>query len=170
MTIKIPFIPVTPAALARLTGEEQIAFGVAADYIGADQKPPMDVIVTLLLAVQRLITEPADPRSATTRGPELTSSTALKDGDSCEMVTIQHTARAASRLVLAVSAALAKWHLLREVSPSRRGSRIVAVPDCARRLTALPPHALRRVLWTHLSYRAVPGAPPGPERRGFHRR
>ncbi len=58
MTIQIPFTPLTPEALARLTGEEQIAFGVAADYISADQKPPMDVIVTLLLAVQRLITSP----------------------------------------------------------------------------------------------------------------
>ena len=53
----IPFAPVTSAALARLTREEQLAFGVAADHIGADQKPPMDVIVTLLLAVQRLITD-----------------------------------------------------------------------------------------------------------------
>lgn len=56
----IPFDPVTPAALARLTREEQLAFGVAADYTAAGQKPPMDVIVTLLLAVQRLITEPAE--------------------------------------------------------------------------------------------------------------
>jgi hypothetical protein len=59
MTSQVPFGPVTPEALAKLTPAEQHAFAAAATYVAGDQKPPLGVIVTLTETVQRLITEPA---------------------------------------------------------------------------------------------------------------
>jgi hypothetical protein len=60
MTSQIPFAPLTPEALSRLTPEEREAFLLAAQFLAGDQKPPAGTIVTLVQAVQRLIGEP-DP-------------------------------------------------------------------------------------------------------------
>ena len=58
MTSQVPFGPVTPEALAKLTPAEQHAFAAAATYVAGDQKPPLGVIVTLTETIRRLITEP----------------------------------------------------------------------------------------------------------------
>jgi len=73
------------------------------------------------------------------------------------------------RLVLAVLPVPASGIFHPEgVSLSGRGSRIVAVPDCARRLTALPPHALRQVPWNKTSlppYALLPAVNGGASAR-----
>lgn len=60
---------------------------------------------------------------------------AMKARDSCETVTVQYSAGAAIAAWLSQRRPLPKWHLLREASPSRRGSRIIAVVRYPRRLT-----------------------------------
>jgi hypothetical protein len=57
VTTQIPFTPITPAAMARLTTSEQHAFTAAAGHVASDRPPPLEVAVTLMLAIQRLITE-----------------------------------------------------------------------------------------------------------------
>lgn len=59
MTSQIPFTPVTPEAMARLTLDEQMAFLAATGSVAQDQKPSLEVIATLVLTIQRLITEGA---------------------------------------------------------------------------------------------------------------
>src|SRR5450755_190086 len=97
----------------------------------------------------------------------LTSSIALKDEDSLHTADGSQHSAGATPLGSRGIAAPAKLASPAGCQPCARGSRIVAMPTCARGLTALPPHALRRVHWTSKLYRAVPGAPPRPERRGF---
>jgi hypothetical protein len=58
MTSQIPFAPLTPESLARLTPAEQHAFAVASEYLAGSQKPPLGVIVTLAETIRRLITGP----------------------------------------------------------------------------------------------------------------
>ena len=58
MNAQIPFAPLTPESLARLTPAEQHAFAVASEYLAGSQKPPLGVIVTLAETIRRLITEP----------------------------------------------------------------------------------------------------------------
>jgi hypothetical protein len=64
MSTQIPFTPVTPESLARLTPAEQQAFTMACEWLAGDLKPPADVIVTLVQAVQRLITDHGGPPRA----------------------------------------------------------------------------------------------------------
>lgn len=64
---QIAFTALTPDAMARLTRAEQAAFMAAAVTVAQDQKPPLEVTVTLLLALQRLLTEPDDAARAVVR-------------------------------------------------------------------------------------------------------
>lgn len=57
MTSQIPFTPLTPEALDRLTLDERLAFLAATGAVGDDQKPSLEVVATLVLTVQRLISE-----------------------------------------------------------------------------------------------------------------
>lgn len=60
MTSQIPFTPLTPEAMERLTLDEVLAFEAATCAVAGDQKPSLEVIASLVLTVQRLITEPAE--------------------------------------------------------------------------------------------------------------
>jgi len=62
MSSQIPFTPVTPEALARLTPAERDAFTTAAEQLAGSQKPSMMTIVTLVETVQRLIAVPDEIR------------------------------------------------------------------------------------------------------------
>jgi hypothetical protein len=59
MTSQIPFTPVTPEALARLTAIERLTFQTSAGLAAAGQKPSLESVVILLEIIQRLIAEPA---------------------------------------------------------------------------------------------------------------
>jgi hypothetical protein len=58
MTSQIPFTPLTPEALARLTPAERETFTMASGMLAAEQKPSMGTIVELYETIHRLITEP----------------------------------------------------------------------------------------------------------------
>ncbi len=64
MTSQIPFTPLTPESMGRLTLDEQLAFEAAACAVAGDQKPSLEVTATLVLAVQRLITGPVPDAAA----------------------------------------------------------------------------------------------------------
>ena len=59
MNAQIPFAALTGEALGRLSPDERLAFEAAAVAVAGDQKPSLEVIATLVLTVQRLISEPA---------------------------------------------------------------------------------------------------------------
>lgn len=62
MTSQIPFAPLTPEALEKLTPVERQAFVVAAELVACHQKPSMETVVTLVETIQRLITGPSATR------------------------------------------------------------------------------------------------------------
>jgi hypothetical protein len=57
VTSQVPFTPLTPGAMERLTLDEALAFEAAACAVAGDQKPSLEVVATLVLTVQRLISE-----------------------------------------------------------------------------------------------------------------
>ena len=57
MTSQIPFTPLTPEALSRLTPDERNTFALAAEQVAAEQKPSMMTIAGLVETVGRLIGE-----------------------------------------------------------------------------------------------------------------
>lgn len=71
MTSQIPFTPLTPEALARLTLDEQMAFLAATGAVAQDQKPSLEVTATVVLTVQRLIGEAASGPEPGSLGPVL---------------------------------------------------------------------------------------------------
>lgn len=64
MTSQIPFTPLTPEAMERLTLDEALAFEAATVAVAGDQKPLLEVVATLVLAIQRLITGAAPDAAA----------------------------------------------------------------------------------------------------------
>jgi hypothetical protein len=60
MTSQIPFTPITPEALARLTTIERLTFQTSAGLVAAGQKPSLESVVILLEIIQRLLAEPAE--------------------------------------------------------------------------------------------------------------
>lgn len=67
MTSQIPFTPLTPGSVERLTLDEALAFEAATVAVANDQKPSLEVVATLVLAVHRLITEAAGEIAAAER-------------------------------------------------------------------------------------------------------
>jgi hypothetical protein len=59
---QIPFTPLSPEALARLTPAERISFLTAAGQAARDNNPPLSTTVELLLTIHRLLTSP-DPEA-----------------------------------------------------------------------------------------------------------
>ena len=57
---QVPFTPLTPDDVARLEPAERLAFTVAAGQVARDMNPGINTTAALLLAIQRLIAEPAD--------------------------------------------------------------------------------------------------------------
>lgn len=59
MSSQIPFKPLTPEALSRLTEDEQVSFTKALLCVAEDRIPPSSVLADLVEMVQRLITKDA---------------------------------------------------------------------------------------------------------------
>lgn len=71
MSPQVPFAPVTPAALARLTPAEQLTLETSAGLVACGQMPSMESVVTLVETIARLIAEPDAGLTAEGAGPLL---------------------------------------------------------------------------------------------------